>query len=465
MKEKLEISAVVPQKSEKECFQITVILIAASQGFVSGALSGWTSPFMVKIVEDKVNYNIREDQAALFAVVNVVGLIVLSPFLEPFVDIIGRKKAILLTSVPYILCWLTKALFTNLWALYFARLLVGLGDALLMCVIPIYIGEVATPKVRGVWGNAFFILVLFGTFIINVIGIYCSVKVTSYFFLILQVIVLFLSAFIIPESPSFYIAKNQLSEAKISLMKLRQNNNVDIEFTRMQNDIKRQLSESGTWTDLFFNHVNRKALIIAAFLRAAQILSGLWVFGSYTQFVFQKVGSSISSEASTILYTALNFIICASMAYGSNKFGRRKSLIMSLAGSSVIFLLVGFYFLVEKLYPQINLHAINWFPLAGLIVFLFVSSFGIGPIPVLMQGELFSASIKSKGISAVVVVYGLLTIGTNSTFYYLYAYSGLSGPFLLFGVCNFISIIVTYFIVPETKGKTLEEIQQYLKTM
>uniref|UniRef100_A0A6P7GLZ3 Facilitated trehalose transporter Tret1-like n=1 Tax=Diabrotica virgifera virgifera TaxID=50390 RepID=A0A6P7GLZ3_DIAVI len=288
MKEKLEISAVVPQKSEKECFQITVILIAASQGFISGALSGWTSPFMVKIVEDKVNYNIREDQAALFAVVNVVGLIVLSPFLEPFVDIIGRKKAILLTSVPYILCWLTKALFTNLWALYFARLLVGLGDALLMCVIPIYIGEVATPKVRGVWGNAFFILVLFGTFIINVIGIYCSVKVTSYFFLILQVIVLFLSAFIIPESPSFYIAKNQLSEAKISLMKLRQNNNVDIEFTRMQNDIKRQLSESGTWTDLFFNHVNRKALIIAAFLRAAQILSGLWVFGSYTQFVFQK---------------------------------------------------------------------------------------------------------------------------------------------------------------------------------
>ncbi|XP_072397318.1 facilitated trehalose transporter Tret1-like [Diabrotica undecimpunctata] len=458
MTEKLQNNA------DKEWYQISVILIAASQGFISGALSGWTSPFMVKIVEDKVHYNIREDQAALFAVVNIIGLIILSPFLEPFIDIIGRKKAIILTSVPYMISWLTKALFTNLWALYFARVLVGLGDALIMCVIPIYIGEVATPKVRGIWGNAFFILVIFGTFIINVIGIYCSVKVTSYLFLILQVIVLFLSAFI-PESPSFYIAKNQLSAARISLMKLRQNDDVEVEFRIMQNDIKRQLSESGKWTDLFFNNVNRKALIIAGFLRAAQILSGLWVFGSYTQFVFQKVGSNISSEASTIIYTALNFIICASAAYGSNKFGRRKSLMTSLAGSSAIFLLVGIYFLVEKLYPQINLHAINWFPLAGLIIFLFVSSFGVGPIPVLMQGELFSASIKSKGISAVVVVYGILTITTNSTFYYLYAYSGLSGPFLLFGVCNFISVIVTYFIVPETKGKTLEEIQQYLKTM
>ncbi|XP_072397317.1 trehalose transporter 1-like protein [Diabrotica undecimpunctata] len=453
------------QKSkEKEWFQILVILIAASHGFTSGALTGWTSPFMVKIVEDTENYNVREDQAALFAILNVVGLIILTPFFPPFIDIIGRKKAIILTSVPFLISWLTKALFTHLWALYFARLLVGLGDALIMCAYPMYFGEVATPKVRGIWGNAFFILVIFGTFVINVVGIYCSVKLTSYIFLAFEVIFLILSLFI-PESPYFFIAKDQLPAAKLSLIKLRQKTDVDVEFKLMQDDLNRQLSESGTWKDLFVIDVNRKALIIAMFLRFAQIVSGLWVFGSYTQFVFQKVVSDISAETSTIIYTGLNFIIYSAAIYSSDKFGRRKSLLTSLAGTGIVFLLVAIYFLVEKFLPDINLQPVNWFPLAGLIIFLLVSSFGVGPIPALMQGELFSASIKSKGISVVVVAYGIIKICTNSAFYYLYAYTGLSGPFLLFAVSNFISLIITYFIVPETKGKTLEEIQQHLKNM
>uniref|UniRef100_A0A6P7FJF8 Facilitated trehalose transporter Tret1-like isoform X3 n=1 Tax=Diabrotica virgifera virgifera TaxID=50390 RepID=A0A6P7FJF8_DIAVI len=161
----VKVKEIVPNK-EKSALQIIAILTGSLGGFTCGMLLAWPSPFLLKIVEDKINYNITEQQASFFTVLEIVGVVVLTPLLIPLVNRIGTKKAIILSSIPHIAVWLIKAFVTNLYGLYGARLLVGCGDALVLSCLPVYIGEIATPKIRGLWGNAFSCFIFTGYYIL-----------------------------------------------------------------------------------------------------------------------------------------------------------------------------------------------------------------------------------------------------------------------------------------------------------
>nr|XP_023026802.1 facilitated trehalose transporter Tret1-like [Leptinotarsa decemlineata] len=462
-KEDFEELAVTDEAEEEgeDWPQIVAILIGCFSSLTTGMLYTWPSPFILKIAEDD-NYSISEDEAAHFSTIPSISMMLFCPLSSKLCDIIGRRGTLLLSTIPYTLCWLLKVFARNIYVFYLARFLAGVGDGIVIPSLAMYMGEISTPKVRGIWGNSMTASMYLGELAITVIGNYFGVQQTSY---ICAPVILTFAVFFwfMPESPYFYIMEGRYQEAKNSLRIFRRKKKINKEFNELKAAVERQISESGTWRDLFLIASNRRALIAGVFLRMSQLLGGSSVFIAYTMYIFKKSGGNVSSEASSIIYMTLCFFLNVCASFTMDIMGRKIAYIASLLPCAVVLLLESVYFYVDKELPDVNVENFKWFPLAGMVMYIIFSSYGIGIVPSLMLGELFSASIKAKGICILTFVFGIMLFVSNYIFYVFHSAFGLFAPFLFFSVCNFVSAFLVYFLVPETKGKTLEEIQQDLK--
>ncbi|KAJ8924066.1 hypothetical protein NQ315_006845 [Exocentrus adspersus] len=447
---------------EKTWPQILAIYIACLSSITSGVLYAWTSPFIVQITKDKENYSISEDEASYFTVIPSILMILTSYPFSRLCDVIGRKWTLMLSAIPHFLTWSLKAVAKDVSVFYAARAFAGIGDACIFSAVPMYIGEVCTPVVRGRWGGLFSFFFFLGQFFINVIGNFCDVKQTCYIGITIPIIFV-VSFYFMPESPYYYVMKNRFDEAEACLKWLKHKKNVDEDFTQLKADVERQRSESGTWLDLFTINSNRRALIAGLFLRISQLLGGATAFAYYTQYIFEKAGGNLDSAISTIIYCGLCLVLNVFAMKTVDIFGRKKSYMYSLLLCSFMLLLEAIYFYIDQFYPEKDLSAVNWIPIAGMFLYITFASFGISLIPSLMLGELFSTSIKAKGLYLQTVAFGLFQIISSNIFYFLSSRVGFFSPFLFFGICASTSCVLTVYLVPETKGRTLEEIQQVLK--
>ncbi|CAH1115640.1 unnamed protein product [Psylliodes chrysocephalus] len=450
-------------KETEKCWpQVLAIIIGALAGLTNGLLFSWASPFLMKIVNDDEHYDITEEEASYFNIIQPLSLMVASPIFAKLSDVIGRKKTLLLIVIPQIASWLLAGFAKSVYVFYAARICSGIADGCLFATLPTYIGEIANPSVRGTWGNAIPTSLYLGEFLITVIGSYFGVTPTTFICLPLTVLY-FIMFMMMPESPYFCIMKGEEENAKSSLRFLKRLRNVDEIYIRLKGDVERQLSESGTWRDLIKIESNRKALIAGLFLRLSQQLSGSSIFLTYTQFIFHKSGAEISHELGSMIYMALCVVLNVSATiFIVPKFGRKICYMSSTALCSLVFLMMGIYmFMDDKL--EVDVRTFSYIPVAGMIMFQVFGCFGIGVIPTLMLSELYSASIKSKAMAILVIAFGVGNFVTSIIFYYLNTIFGFYSPFLFFALCAAVSAVLSHYIIPETRGKSLEEIQQMLK--
>ncbi|KAG5897165.1 hypothetical protein JTB14_020894 [Gonioctena quinquepunctata] len=418
---------------EKVWVQVLADTVACLSAISVGLLFSWTSPFIVKITNDKVNYDIDDAQALYLPVIPPVAMIFCCPIFSKLCDIIGRKRTLMLITIPHLLSWILTIVSSNIYVLYFSRFWAGAGDGCLFAALPMYIGEVSTPRVRGVWGNLVNVFTYFGVFLINAIGSQFSVEMTAYICLPLPIIFV-VAMYFMPESPYWYIMRGREEDAKSSLRRLRSKEDVDDIYEQLKSDVTRQMSETGTWRDLVTNETNRRALIAGIFLRVSQLIGGVTVFSVYTQYIFEHSGAELSSEIPAMIYTGLCFVLIFFAGFVVEKFGRRKTFMNSMLLCGIVLLLEGVFFYLDTEVPSVDLSSIKWFPIFGMILYIVFCSFGIILIPTLMLAELFSASIKAKGVSVLVMTFGIMLFIANNIFNLLKVHVGMYAPFLFFGV-------------------------------
>ncbi|XP_050498226.1 facilitated trehalose transporter Tret1-like [Diabrotica virgifera virgifera] len=451
------------EDNEKEWPQALAIVIGCLAALTTGMLTSWSSPFLLKITKDKENYDISEHDASFFTIVHPAAMIVTCVIFSILCDTIGRKKTLLLITIPHLLSWVLAALAQNVYVFYASRICAGIGDGCMYAALPMYIGEVASPKVRGTWGNCMVSAMYLGEFLIHVIGCFLGVKETSYACIPLVGLFFVLFCFM-PESPYYCVIKGKEDEAKQALKFLKRKHDIEEDYEMLKNDVKRQMSESGTWKDFFMIKSNRKALMSAIFLRSSQQLGGTTVFIMNTQFIFEKAKGGVSPEVSSMIYLGLCLILnIVVIIFVVERLGRRLCYILSLSLSAIPLLVLSVYFFIDQHVHDVDISFLNWIPIVAMISYLIFNSFGMAVIPTLMLGELFSTSVKSKAMTVLMIDFGLMIFVTNNILYALQSVIGLCGPFLFFAICNIISTFLSFFLVPETRGKTLEQIQQTLK--
>lgn len=294
---------------------------------------------------------------------------------------------------------------------------------------------------------------------INAIGPFLTIQTTAWIGFITPII--FVITFMwMPESPYYLLMKGRVEEARKSLYFLRRCD-VDKDLKILESDVKRQMSETGTYKDIMTIESNRKALFIMISIRTMQQVSGISAWGIYTQTVFIKSNTNISPVVSTLLYLGVQIIVTVAGSVLVDKYGRKLLIILSSFLCSIILITGGIYFYLKE-ETSYDLSHLDWFPVMVMLIYVIVFGFGLGTAPTLMLGEMFSASIKGKAL-CIMCIYYAANIAVTLKIFHIISEWGMYYPFLLFGVLCFINVIVAYFFVIETKGKTLEDIQQELK--
>lgn len=321
--------------------------------------------------------------------------------------------------------------------------------------------EIAEPDVRGRWANCFVVNSHMGQFMVNVIGSYLDIRSTAVICAIVPLTYAILTPFL-PESPYYLLMKGRDKEAADALRILRWKQNVQEEYEILKNVIQKQVQESGTIWDLLAVKSNRRASFITIGNRSFQIFSGLYAYIFFAQYIFQQAGGSVSKSAAGMIFTGTFMVGCLINGYILGIFGRRPAMVLSSSICACFLSIEAVYFFIKE-NTVIELSSFGWVPLFGTIGYIVGMCAGLALVPTLMLGELFPTKLKSKAMCLNSIVTGIDAIVLTKLFQMLVSGYGLFAPFAFFTLCCIASTFYSYLCIPETKGKTLDEIQDYLK--
>ncbi|GAB6025927.1 Facilitated trehalose transporter Tret1 [Chamberlinius hualienensis] len=375
-------------------------------------------------------------------------------------DYFGRKTTILFGSLPYMIGWIIIAGAVNVKMLYAGRLITGCFSALLLSNIGVYISEISPPKIRGILMSFHELALNIGVLLMYVIGIFIRWDWLAIFCAALLALMAVLMLFI-PETPRWLIMKNNILEAEKTLQWLR-GENVD-NTEEIQNIIEsvKETREATPWLD-YLKPPLLKCFIISEFLYILQELSGINVVRLYAWSIFQSAHTNLDSNVQSIVVGVV--LVLGSVLFTSvvEKRERRVFLLISSMMMALSLAALGGYFAVNKSYSSFAEAYLFWLPVLAAANICVGYVLGVGPMPYVITSELFPNRARGRASGMGVATLCLFGFFITKYFVNLSAAIGDSGAFFVCsGIC-LLGFIIIYFMVPETKGKKLEEIQAQL---
>lgn len=336
-------------------------------------------------------------------------------------------------------------------------MLIGVAGGAYSFNIPAFIGECSS------------LLTLYQVFVkVGVVFVYSLGSVVSLFTLAVitaTIVVLYTVCFMfVPESPVFLVRQREFEKAENSIRILRGKHfNANLEVTNLKKlDEQRDLAHIKSFTEELTKRETFKAFVIIVCLFFFFQMTGLSAVISYTTTIFTEAGLAIDPSLATIFLGVMQLIVTLSTAAFVDRFGRVFLLTISFILSMLGLIGIGVFFVLKEREAAILEH-LKWLPLPALCLFTGGVHAGLASVPFVLVGEIFSSEAKkivapfSQTMNYVMsTVIGILypflatTIGTGSTF-------------LMFAGFCFVGLVFTILVIPETKGKSLSEIQLILR--
>src|SRR5215212_6885523 len=377
----------------------------------------------------------------------------------PLSDRFGHRPIVLLAAVIFAIGAIAAALTPNVGLLIVARFILGLGVGLASLIVPLYIAEIAPPGTRGALVSLNQLMITIGILLSYIVGVaFTPIEGWRWMFAVavIPALILGIGMFLLPESPRWLVKNGKLDRARAVLSRSRVETEVETEMQQMEEleRIERQQAQVG-YKELLAPWI-RPALIIGIGLAIFQQITGINTVIYYAPTILEIVGFSaggaIAATALGVGVVNVGFTILAVRII--DRAGRRLLLLIGLIGMTVSLTLLGFVFSLESTSSAVGI-------LATICLGLYIASFAIslGPVFWLMISEIYPLNIRGSAMS----VASLANWGSNFlvslTFLLLISAFGQTGTFWLDAVIGVITWLFVYFLVPETKGRTLEEIE------
>ena len=430
-----------------------------------GIADSWTSPALPFLQSSDSDFRVTVDEsswiASLFNAGAIIGYIIY-PF---FIDRLGRKYALLILFIPQLTSLVLIYVARSVVLLYIARFISGMGYCAGEIVGYIYIAEIADKKIRGSLILLEAISYSTGGLIVVTMGAFVSYNNMN--LISLSVPLLFITIFpFLPESPYFCLKNNREEDAIKILSRLRGVKDLkalEPEINRMKEAIiEGEISKKFAMRKLFENKRHRKALLIVALVKASTAFSGYLAVSSYSQEILSYSGFSLAPEYGTIILTAATLIFIIPTAPLVDYVGRRWLTLSSAIICSLSLGVVGLFFFL-KYYLEINDHrSISWMPLVALMVFKISIMAGIYSTSNVLASELFPVEVKSSAFALISIAREILLFLVNLGFEWSIHMFGIYSVFWFYALSCFLLSYLCFIIMPETKGKNLEEIQKML---
>lgn len=196
-------------------------------------------------------------------------------------------------------------------------------------------------------------------------------------------------------------------------------------------------------------------------MRGFQQLTGYIAIIFYSKTIFEQSNNFISSNTASIIYAAVQVVLSIFSSFIVDISGRRPLLIISLVGSSFSLFGNG-AFLYLKNCTDVDISSFSFIPLLALVSYIIMFSIGLVTIPFVIIGEMFPTNVKAFASCVLEIYFAVLVTIVSKFFHWSSNSFGMHVPFLSFAVFSLVGVFFVIFVVPETKGKTLEEIQDEL---
>ena len=375
----------------------------------------------------------------------------------PMSDKYGRRLVIIVSAFVFIAGAIGSALSDSVGVLTFSRVVIGVAIGFASAVAPVYISEMAPPDIRGRLVTLFQLAVTIGILVAYLVGLALNSSGDWRLMLGLGAVPALLLAggmIKMPQSPRWLVMSGQEYKARATLQRIRAGgeHEIDIEIEEIEDQVG---EEPGRWNELK-TPMMRAALTVGVGLAILQQVTGINTVIYYAPTIVEYTG--IDSSSSAILASIGVGIVNVGMTIVAirllDRAGRRPLLLFGVAGMSLSLFTLGLAFQLGDETTITSVVAIG-------SLMLFVASFAIslGPIFWLINSEIYPLRTRSKAAALGTFANWIFNFAVSLTFLLLIDALGQSGAFWLYAAIGVVTWVFCAKLVPETKGKRLEEIE------
>jgi SP family galactose:H+ symporter-like MFS transporter len=372
-------------------------------------------------------------------------------------DRLGRRKLLVITAVVFGFGAIGAALAPGTGWLIAARIVAGGAIGIASFVAPLYISEIAPVAIRGKLVSINQVALTSGIVISYLIDYTLAGSGAWRWMFAMAVIpaaAFAIGLIFIPDSPRWLAARGKLDQARGVLKQIRSPPEVEGELNEIQQSVSQQ---EGHWSELL-NSTLRPAMIVGVGLAIAQQITGINTVIYYAPTIFKFAGLSSASVAilASVGVGVVNVVFTVVAMLLIDRVGRRPLLLVSLAGMAVGLIVLGLAFSLPQLAGSLG-----WIAVASLMVYAGSFAVGLGPVFWLILSEIYPLRIRGRAMSVGTVANWGANLIVALTFLTLTQVMGKAATFWLYGAVSIGAWLFAFFLVPETKGKTLEQIEAH----
>ena len=372
---------------------------------------------------------------------------------------LGRKRSLLLGSLIFVIASIVCGVSGSVAVLLFGRLILGLSIGILSFTAPIYLAEIAPENIRGSMVSLYQLMITIGIVIAYLSDLAFSYSGNWHWMLgIIAIpgVLFFLGVFALPDSPRWLMMRGRTEEATKVLTRLRGNPEI---VKKEEAEIAAQLRIPQRGWHMFLQNKNfRRSVGLGILLQFVQQFTGMNVVMYYAPIIFQDMGYHKEAQMWFTVIVGVTNALATLIAIGLvDKWGRKPIL---YTGFSVMAAGLGVVGLMMHL--GIHTHTEQIFTVAMLLTFIVGFSMSAGPLIWILCSEIQPIKGRDFGIALSTLTNWVANFVVGATFLSLLNGFGHAQTFWLYSGFNVLFILITIFLVPETKNMTLEHIERNL---
>lgn len=433
---------------------LRMAFISALGGYLFGfdfAVIAGALPFLVD------QFSLNEYWEGFLTASLAFGCIVGCLFAGNFSDRVGRKKALMTAAFIFLVSSLAMAFSSNINFFILSRFFAGIGVGMASVLSPMYIAEISPAQMRGQMVSLNQLTVTIGIFITSLINYALrDTGADAWRWMVglgaVPSFLFFLGVIWLPESPRWLLTRNKQEDAKNILAIIGGNQYADesvnaIQKTLMGEDIKKISYKE------VFKKAALPAIVIGVGLAVFQQLCGANAIFNYGAKIFESIGFSLGAQLKQlVIINAVNLIFTLIAMWQVDKLGRKPLMIFGAVGLCISYI-------ISAVLLKQNSSLAVW-PLLGAIA---VYAMTLAPVTWVLISEIFPNKIRGKATSVAVVALWIAYAILVFTFPILVEKTGTYTPFYIYAAICFLGFLFVKIKVKETKGKTLEELENVMK--
>ena len=372
---------------------------------------------------------------------------------------LGRKKSLLWGSLIFVVASVICGIGSSVQVLLIGRLILGVSIGILSFTAPLYLAEIAPENIRGAMVSIYQLMITIGIFVAFLSDTAFSYSGNWHWMLGVIAIpgaLFFVGIFALPESPRWLMMRGLNEQATKVLTKLRGNPEV---VQKEEAEIAEQLKIPQRGRHMFLENRNfRRSVGLGILLQIVQQFTGMNVVMYYAPRIFQDMGYHTEAQLwFTAIVGLVNVLATLIAIFLVDKWGRKPIL---YTGFSVM--AIGLGVVGTMMHLGIVTQPERLFTVAMLLVFIVGFAMSAGPLIWILCSEVQPIKGRDFGIAISTLTNWVANFVVGFTFLSLLNNFGHAQTFWLYAGFNVVFLVITFFLIPETKGVTLEHIERNL---